>query len=60
MIQAMLWLGLQRRASGLGSLQGAGRGRLEADGGTPSLKPAVSVNKQQCARNAGETCGPPA
>lgn len=32
---------------------------LEANGGMLSLKPAVSVNKQQCARNAVEACRPP-
>ena len=45
---------------GLGSLQWTGGGGcLEANGGMLSLKPAVSVNKQQCARNVVEACRPP-
>lgn len=38
---------------------GGGMGCLEANGGMLSLKPAVSVNKQQCARNAAEASRPP-
>lgn len=38
---------------------GMGMGCLEANGGMLSLKPAVSVNKQQCARNAAEASRPP-
>lgn len=38
---------------------GMGMGCLEANGSMLSLKPAVSVNKQQCARNAAEASRPP-
>lgn len=32
---------------------------LEDNGNMLSLKPVVSVNKQQCTRNAVEACRPP-